>query len=178
MKVGIINADIGNKDPKVYRHLRSIQQVIDSSAHIQEAFTTSISIGTSNDSAFVSVDASNAVVDMTNVLPGFWEVSFEFDLTVVGTADNTLATKTSFRSLDDAVTVKPVASTSRSGGATIGGVAGVSASITTPVVLLYVFEVTTPIARRIKLQKQNTTSTNVSTRAISNLSCKARRLLG
>lgn len=125
-----------------------------------------ISIGTSNDGAYVDVSAS-AAITFTVTVPGQWMVLFNFSESMTSVISLSPASSTLFR-LSDGTNVSKSVQFSTVQPLNLG----LATSLTSPLTLFNSFTFSTAGSKTVKLQKQNLASTNIGTRLISaNANC-------
>lgn len=121
-----------------------------------------ISIETSTDSGWESVDAVNAAISITPELPGKYKATFVFTHKVTSTATTLMAADTSFR-----ITDSTDASQTQNSGATLAATGSGSSVAQNTVVITHVFNFSTTSAKTITLQKWNRTMTAVSANTVN-----------
>jgi len=121
-----------------------------------------ITIGTTADAAYASVDAVNAAIAFTPEKAGRYMAVFTFVHRAVTTATTEGTIETSFRITDGTDASMAV----RSGGY-LPATAANSGILCVPVTIFNLFNWTTTVARTVTLQKFNRTGTNISTNVVS-----------
>jgi len=138
--------------------------------------SVNISIGTTNDGAFADVDATNAKITFTVNCTGRYLVNFLFAYQANAAAGAIFNSLTSFRLTDSSTNSNPIEV-----GHGVDSDAGSGAQIVYPVNLSHVFNFGSTGSKTVKLQKQNITSTNISSRAVtasadSSITMRAHRI--
>lgn len=119
-----------------------------------------LDLGTTNDGAYADVDATNAAITFTVTAPGKYLVEFDFPYQVVGSTNTTVASATNFRLTDSVNNGNPFISNFTIAIAANSG----NHQLIQPVHVSHVFDFRTVGSKTVKLQKQNTASTNVNSR--------------
>lgn len=120
-----------------------------------------IDIGTSNDGAYVDVDATNAQITFSVTSPGRFILSFNFSSKFSSTSGSNVGSAVSFRLTDGTVNSAPT-----SVGADLAAGAAFTSTLTSAIALNTIFDFPTAGSKTVKLQKFNKTSSNLDSRLV------------